>query len=130
MITGSVSCLLLGDELNSKKLEDQSTLLWDSITHKGEVATDGRFKGKKNSYSSAHFSIESNLNTSLNDAFNETLNDIKENDALFKEVGVTQRILTLNIGYTGQCNWEFSKKQLQDLVDLDISFSFSCYQEL
>lgn len=116
MQTSFVTCLIMGKDFSPRQLESLSKIELTSKNEKGELANFGRFKGQALPYGSAEVNIPINnaINSSqLSSALSILTNEIEH----LRFAGVEEIYLTLNIRYKGQCNWEFTKEQIQKIAD-------------
>lgn len=122
----SITCILIGDNFSPKKLEKNTDLNLFNKNEKNDIATKGRFKGNKTPYGSAEIEIiiindfQSDLHNLL-DLLGENINSIQKSDC-------DDIYITLNVEYEDQCNLEFENELLKKIVNLNVSFSVSCFK--
>jgi len=125
MISVSVNCLLIGDNFDPSMIEKVIKL--ESEAKEGELGNIGRFKNKLNPHGSASLVLGDTKNKDESQ-LDFVLSQLTKKLQLIKDAKVQEIFLTINLGYTEQCNWEFTKDQLKRISILDISLSISCYR--
>ncbi len=123
MINSSVTCVLIGEYFKPEELEGKSNLLFEVRQEKGGTGRFGRYKGKSNPYGSAIL-----IYNSSPDSLEIALEELQSNYQTLKSLNVEQILLTLNIAYEDQCNFDIEKESIKKLAQMDIDFSVSCYE--
>lgn len=112
-----------GENFDPFGIEKNSHLKLKNKIRKGEFGKKGRFKESQSSEGSAILLIDNKV-----DPLRKLLALISDNHDLLKTYHVKEIDITLEIGYTEQCNWEISKEEIQKLGELNLGISFSCYK--
>ncbi len=123
---GFVNCILIGENFNPYNLKIPE-IIQSTLQKKGDIGTIGRFKNQKLKYGSVNLTLAYGNKIHLDDELTAMLEVLSDNYYNITQMGVEEILLTLNINFEKQCNWEFNIQQLQHIVDMKISFSFSCY---
>ena len=121
MINSSVTCILIGKHFKPRELKGD--LLLEDIQERGETGTFGRYKGKPIPYGSAVLRFKDS-----NNSLEIALEKLHSNYQRLKDSNVEQMLLTLNVAYKDQCNFDIEKESIKKLAQMDIDFSISCYE--
>jgi hypothetical protein len=111
-----------GDFFDPHELENNSSLVFRQKSKKGEIGKIGRYKDKPVPEGSSVLLLENDVNP-----LKELIFLISENYSLIKSYHVEEMSISIEIGYSDQCNWEISQEEITKLTELKLGLSISCY---
>ncbi|MDM8519419.1 hypothetical protein QUF64_05175 [Anaerolineales bacterium HSG6] len=112
-------CTLQGAQFDPIPFLNHSDLVITDYHQRGDIATKGRFKGQP--LETGHVRMEAK--TGNFDQFVETLCTLKP---LLLNSQAETKELHLFLGYTSQCNWEFTPDSLAKTAEMGLTLTMSC----
>ena len=118
---------ICGDNFSPKKVENDTDMLFSNKNEKGEIAKQGRYKGKPLPYGSADIIPPNTLQGEkqkllyIIDKYNKSKNKIKE----FDDIDI---VFHIDVDYQNQCNLAFDVDILEKIANLKIPVTISCWE--
>jgi hypothetical protein len=122
-------CRLWGKAFFPSKIEEKIGICFDRKNDPGELGKIGRYRGTSIPFGSA--AIKFSENGDSNDLISKDapiLDTLERYRTVFREAGVTDITLHVNIFYKKQCNIEQSHELLKRLSMLEVNLAISCQQ--
>ena len=114
-------CTLQGPQFDPTPFLNRLDVTVTDHHRRGNIATKGRFKGQP--LETGHVCLEAK--TGNFDQFVETLYSVKP---LLLNSQADTKELHLFLGYTSQCNWEFTPDSLTKISAMGLTLTMSCDQ--
>ena len=116
MVHPFVTIIFIGESFEPEVLQNLAAFDLKNIQRKGDIGSIGKYRNKKIPYGSAQVTFYGYDKEKVFD-FSEILIKLKENHNAIMNSKVDDIMLTLNLEYEHQCNWEFDNLDLKTITE-------------
>ena len=128
MVKIRASCEIIGDQFSPTIFASISHVLLKNAHDPGEIGKEGRFKGKPIPYGSASIAV-SEIAEEDWARFDDLISVLETCGSALWQAGADDVTLRCSLFHDGQCNFEFSRKQLARIAALKVDLAISSYCE-
>jgi hypothetical protein len=127
MYTLTALCNIWGERFSPLAAESSTGLVFSQRNEPFEVGKGGRYANKPIPYGAATVDASSPTGTSSN--LDSLLEIIEPQISSLRLLGAEEIVLHCDVFHNGQCNFEFSKSQLDRIARLKLPLTISCYRD-
>ena len=127
MILLKAECSIYGENFSPAAVEKATGLKFAVKNEPNEMGSVGRYANKPIPYGAS--TLESDVKIEQGSTLDALLDLLEQHASTFRKYGAEDIVLHCDVFHDGQCNFEFSPKQVARIAKAGVALTVSCYED-